>query len=56
MKINYGQLMKKATGASVGLAVAVAFFNVALLATRLIQTVAEELPEPEEAPESSGDL
>lgn len=37
--------MKKAAGASTGLAVAVAFFNVALLVTELVKVVTADIPE-----------
>ena len=48
MKINPAILMKKATGASIGFAIAVAFLNVALLVTKIVQTVQEEAPKLEE--------
>ena len=44
MKIDANKLMKKAVGASTGLTVAIAFLNVALLVTKLVQTVSEEAP------------
>jgi hypothetical protein len=44
MKIDTKKLMKKAAGASTGLTVAIAFLNVALLVTKLVQTVSEEAP------------
>lgn len=37
--MNAKKLMKKAAGASTGLAVAAAFFNVALLLVELVKTV-----------------
>ena len=48
MKIKTAKLLETATGASVGLAIAVAFFNVALLVTRLVQEVSEEAPKLED--------
>ena len=42
--IDTKKLMEKAAGASTGLAVAVAFLNVALLVTKLVQVVSEEAP------------
>ena len=42
MKIDTEKLMKKATGASTGVAVAAAFFNIALIVIKLVQTVTEE--------------
>ena len=48
MKINSEKLMKKAVGASTGLTVAVAFLNVALLLTKLVQVVTEESPKLED--------
>ena len=42
MKINTEKIMEKASNASVGLAVAAAFFNVALILVKLVQTVSEE--------------
>ena len=44
MKVNTKKLMEKAVGASTGLTVAIAFLNVALLVTKLVQTVSEEAP------------
>ena len=44
MKIDTSKIMKKAAGASTGLTVAIAFLNVALLVTKLVQTVSEEAP------------
>ena len=44
MKIDTSRIMKKAAGASTGLAVAVAFLNVALLVVKLVETVSEEAP------------
>ena len=40
--LNARKIMKKAADASAGLAVAVAFLNVALLVTELVKTVAAE--------------
>ena len=48
MKINTKKIMEKAAGASTGLTVAIAFLNVALLVTRLVQTVSEEAPKLED--------
>ena len=48
MKIDTKKIMEKAAGASTGLAVAVAFLNVALLVTKLVQTVSEEAPKLED--------
>ncbi len=42
MKINTGKIMKKAAGASTGVAVAAAFFNIALIIIKLVETVTEE--------------
>ena len=42
MKIDTEKLMKKATGASTGVAVAAAFFNIALILIQLVKTVSEE--------------
>ena len=42
--IDTKKLMEKAAGASTGLAVAVAFLNVVLLVTKLVQVVSEEAP------------
>ena len=42
--IDAKKLMKKAAGASTGLTVAIAFLNVALLVTKLVQVVSEEAP------------
>lgn len=47
MAINTKKLMEKAAGASTGLAVAVAFLNVALLVVKLVETVSEEAPKLE---------
>ena len=44
--LNANKIMKKLAGASTGLAVAVAFFNVALLVTELVKTVTDDGPEP----------
>lgn len=48
MKIDTQKIMKKATGASTGLTVAIAFLNVALLVTKLVQVVTEEVPKLED--------
>ncbi len=48
MKIDAKRLMEKAAGASTGLTVAIAFLNVALLVTKLVQTVSEEAPKLED--------
>ena len=48
MKVDYKKVMEKAAGASAGLTVAVAFLNVALLVTKLVQTVSEEATRSEE--------
>ena len=48
MKIDTSKIMKKAADASTGLAVVVAFLNVALLVTKLVQTVSEEAPKLED--------
>jgi hypothetical protein len=48
MKVNTKKLMEKAVGASTGLTVAIAFLNVALLVTKLVQTVSEEAPKLED--------
>ena len=42
--IDTKKLMEKAAGASTGLTVAIAFLNVALLVTKLVQVVTEEAP------------
>ena len=47
MAINAKKLMEKAAGASTGVAVAAAFFNVALLVVQLVKTVSEEAPKLE---------
>ena len=44
MTINTKKIMKKASNASAGLAVVVAFLNTALLVVKLVQTVNEEAP------------
>ncbi len=44
MKIDTKKLMEKTAGASTGLAVAIAFLNVALLVVKLVETVTEEAP------------
>ena len=48
MMINTKKLMEKAAGASTGLTVVIAFLNVALLVTKLVQTVSEEAPKLED--------
>jgi hypothetical protein len=48
MKINTDKIMKKAVGASTGIAVAAAFMNVALLVVKLVQVVSEEAPKLED--------
>ena len=48
MKINTKKIMEKAAGASTGLTVAIAFLNVALLVTKIVQTVSEEAPKLED--------
>ena len=48
MKINTKKIMEKAAGASTGLTVAIAFLNVALLVTKLVQTVSEVAPKLED--------
>ena len=48
MKINSKKIMEKAVGASTGLTVAIAFLNVALLVTKLVQVVSEEAPKLED--------
>ena len=45
MAFNAQKLMKKASNASAGLAVVVAFLNTALLVYKLVQTVSEEASE-----------
>ena len=42
MKIDTEKIMKKAAGASTGVAVAAAFFNIALIVIKLVETVTEE--------------
>ena len=42
LKIDTEQIMKKAAGASTGVAVAAAFFNIALIVIKLVETVTEE--------------
>ena len=44
MTINTKKIMKKASNASAGLAVVIAFLNTALLVVKLVQTVNEEAP------------
>lgn len=48
MAINTKKIMEKAAGASTGLTVVIAFLNVALLVTKLVQTVTEEAPKLED--------
>ena len=48
MKIDTQKVMKKAAGASTGIAVAAAFFNTALLIIKIVQTVTEEAPKLED--------
>ena len=48
MKVDTRKIMKKAADASNGLAVVIAFLNVALLVTKLVQTVSEEAPKLED--------
>ena len=48
MMINTKKLMEKAAGASTGLTVVIAFLNVALLVTKLVQVVTEEVPKLED--------
>ncbi len=48
MAINTKKLMEKAAGASTGVAVAAAFFNIALLIVQLVKTVSEEAPKLED--------
>jgi hypothetical protein len=48
MKINTQKIMEKATAASTGLAVTVAFLNAALLIAKIVQTVSEEAPKLED--------
>lgn len=42
MKISTEKIMEKAVGASTGVAVAAAFFNIALIIIKLVETVTEE--------------
>lgn len=42
MKIDTEKIMKKAAGASTGVAVAAAFLNIALILMKLVETVSEE--------------
>lgn len=49
--MNAKKIMKKASAASTGLAVAVAFLNTALLVVKLVQTVSEEAPKLEDKEE-----
>ena len=46
---KYESARKAINGAGTGLAVAVAFFNVALLIVKLVQTVTEEIETAEES-------
>ncbi|MBQ6388835.1 MAG: hypothetical protein IJH90_04285 [Mogibacterium sp.] len=48
MKFNAEKIMKKVTGASTGVAVAAAFFNIALIIIRLVETVTEEAEKHQE--------
>ena len=48
MKIDAKKIMEKTAGVSTGLTVAIAFLNVALLVTKLVQTVTEEAPKLED--------
>lgn len=43
--MNVKSIMKKLAGLSTGLAVTVAFFNVALLITELVKTVTDDGPD-----------
>ena len=43
--MNAKSIMKKLSGLSTGLAVTVAFFNVALLITELVKTVTDDGPD-----------
>ena len=49
VKINTSKIMKKAAEASTGLTVVIAFLNVALLVTKLVQTVSEGAPKLEDS-------
>ena len=51
MKFNAAKIMEKAAGASVGVALTVAFLNAALLVAKLVQVVQEEVPKLEEEEE-----
>jgi hypothetical protein len=42
MKIDAKKIMDRAKNASTGVAVAAAFFNIALIVIRLVETVSEE--------------
>ena len=44
MAIDAKKIMEKAAGASTGVAVAAAFFNITLLIVQLVKTVSEEAP------------
>ena len=48
MKINPATIMKRAEGASVGLTIAIAVLNIALLVTKIVQTASEELDKEEQ--------
>ena len=48
MKVNAKKVMEKAAGASTGVAVAAAFFNIALILVQLVKTVSEEAPKLED--------
>ena len=48
MKFNAKKIMEKASCASVGVAVAAAFFNIALIVVQLVKTVSEETDKLEE--------
>ena len=48
MKMDAKKVMDKAAGASTGLAVAVAFLNVALLVAKIVKTVSEDVVKAEE--------
>ena len=48
MKIDAKKIMEKTAGASTGLAVVIAFLNVALVVVKLVQTVSEEAPKLED--------
>lgn len=46
--MNTKKIMEKAAGVSTGLTVAIAFLNVALLVTKIVKTVSEDTPKPED--------